>query len=255
MLDEIIASVTARLGPVVAAAGDLRAAALSTPPRRGFEASLRGSGLAVIAEIKRRSPSRGVIDADVDPARRAEAYRRGGAAAISVLTEQDHFSGSLEDLASVRTAVDLPVLRKDFIVHPAQVWESRAAGADAVLLIVAILDDRMLETLLATAEEAGLAALVEVHSRAEAGRAMAAGARIVGVNNRDLATFEVDVATAEDIRPFLQGAAVTVAESGVSDPSGAARMAAAGYDAVLVGEAAVRAGDPARFVASLREGR
>ncbi|MBU1226129.1 MAG: indole-3-glycerol phosphate synthase TrpC [Actinobacteria bacterium] len=255
MLDGIVASVRARLAPVVAAIDDLRDAALATPAPRDFEAALRVPGLSVIAEIKRRSPSRGVIDAGLIPAQRAAAYQKGGAAAVSVLTEPDHFSGSLTDLAAVRKAVGVPVLRKDFLLHPAQVWESRASGADAVLLIVAILDDRRLADLLATAERAGLAALVEVHDEAEAERARNAGARIIGVNNRDLATFTVDPATAERVRPLLEGGVVAVAESGVSDPAGAARMADAGYDAILVGEAAVRSGDPAGFVASLREGR
>ncbi|MBU1865409.1 MAG: indole-3-glycerol phosphate synthase TrpC [Actinobacteria bacterium] len=255
MLDGIVASVRARLAPVVAAIDDLRDAALATPAPRDLEAALRVPDLSVIAEIKRRSPSRGVIDAGLIPAQRAAAYQKGGAAAVSVLTEPDHFSGSLTDLAAVRKAVGVPVLRKDFLLHPAQVWESRASGADAVLLIVAILDDRRLADLLATAERAGLAALVEVHDEAEAERARNAGARIIGVNNRDLATFTVDPATAERVRPLLEGGVVAVAESGVSDPAGAARMADAGYDAILVGEAAVRSGDPAGFVASLREGR
>lgn len=255
MLDEIVASVRARLGPVVAVIDELRAAALAAPPRREFEAGLRAPGLSVIAEIKRRSPSRGIIDDGLIPAQRAASYQEGGAAAVSVLTEKDHFSGSLGDLTAVRSAVELPVLRKDFILHPAQVWESRASGADAVLLIVAILDDPMLRDLLETSRRAGLSALVEVHGEGEAKRAVAAGARIIGVNNRDLTTFEVDLANAERVRPCLGEGVVAVAESGVSDPAGAARMAEAGYDAILVGEAAVRAGDPAGFVASLRGGR
>jgi len=255
MLDEIVASVEARLAPVIEAATELRAVALARPGARPFEPALRRPGISVVAEIKRRSPSRGVINADVIPAEQAQAYERGGAAAVSVLTERDHFEGSLGDLSEVRAAIGLPVLRKDFIVHPAQVWESRAAGADAVLLIVAILDDPVLRDLWDTAREAGIAALVEVHTEADADRAMQLGARIIGVNNRDLATFDVDLTTAERIRPMLGDDVVTVAESGVSHPGGAARMGAAGYDAILVGEAAMRADDPAGLIADIRSAR
>ncbi len=252
MLDEILASVRRRLAPVIADAGRLREEALAAGTPLPLGAALGGDGLSVIAEVKRRSPSRGTIDAALDPAALARSYQVGGAAAISVLTEPDHFSGSLEDLRAVREAAEVPVLRKDFVLDPAQVWEARAAGADAVLLIVAILDDAGLAELLDTADAAGMDALVEVHTFEEAGRARAAGARVVGVNNRDLATFEVDLATAERLRPALGDGVVAVAESGVSSRESAARMAAAGYDAVLVGEAAVRSGDPTRFVAELR---
>ena len=255
MLEDIVASVRNRLGPVIADAVRLREAASSAPPARPFDAALQADGLAVIAEVKRRSPSRGVIDPDLDPAARAVSYEEGGAAAVSVLTEPDHFAGSLDDLRTVRGAVGLPVLRKDFVVHPAQIWDARAAGADAVLLIVAILDDDELAALVEEAGATGLAALVEVHTGEEAARALGAGASIVGVNNRNLATFDVDLTTAERIRPLLGDGVVTVAESGVSGPEGAARMAGAGYDAILVGEAAVRSSDPAGFVAALRGAR
>jgi indole-3-glycerol phosphate synthase len=250
MLDAIVASVEAGLESVIAGEAALRRQAAASPPARDLAAALGGSGLSVIAEVKRRSPSKGVIAPMLDPGILASAYAAGGASAISVLTEPAHFGGSLGDLAAARAAVTLPVLRKDFVVHPAQVWESRAAQADAVLLIAAILDDAALADLLQTVRTAGLAALVEVHTEDEARRARDAGARIVGVNNRDLATFSVDLGTAERLRPAL-GDVVAVAESGVSTPEAAHRMAAAGYDAVLVGEAAVRAEDPARFVAGL----
>jgi indole-3-glycerol phosphate synthase len=193
-----------------------------------------------------------MLSATIDPAAQAARYAAGGAAAVSVLTEPDYFGGSLEDLEAVRAAVDLPVLRKDFVVHPAQVWEARVAGADAVLLIAAVLGDADLGSLLEVVAAAGLAALVEVHDAAEVGRAVASGARVVGVNNRDLRTFVTDLSTAERLAPLLHGVPVRVAESGVSDPRGAARMAAAGYDAVLVGEALVRAADPGALVAELR---
>jgi len=255
MLEDIVESVRARLPAVVAAEEALRGDAAAVPPARGFAGALAVPGLSVVAEVKRRSPSRGDLDPGLDPGGRASEYARGGAAAISVLTEPDHFSGSPDDLTAVRHTVDLPVLRKDFLLHPAQVWESRAMGADAVLLIVAILDGAALPRLLDAAGDAGLDALVEVHTREEASRAVDAGARVVGVNNRDLATFEVDLATAERLRGALGDGVVAVAESGVATPADAARMAAAGYDAVLVGESAVRSGDPAGFVASLRGAR
>jgi len=252
MLQPILDSVRSRLPAVLARADEWerRAAGAGTP--LDFRGALTAPGLQVIAEIKRRSPSAGAIDESLDPAARARSYRDGGAAALSVLTEPDHFGGSLEDLAAARAAAALPALRKDFMLHPAQIWQSAALGADAVLLIVAALTDPDLALLLETAEAAGLAALVEVHTAAESRRAAAHGARLVGVNNRDLATFRVDLATAERLRPLLPDGAVAVAESGVSDPDGAARMAAAGYDAVLVGEALVRAADPGALVARLR---
>lgn len=222
-------------------------------PARGFRQGLEGNGLAAIAEIKRRSPSRGDIDQGLVPEKLALAYVEGGASAISILTEQDHFSGHPDDLRQVRAAVDLPLLRKDFILHPAQIWESRAMGADAVLLIVAVLDESVLRLLLEEAAAAGLEALVEVHTAAEARVAVDIGADLIGVNNRDLGTFEVDLATSERLFELLPEGAIKVAESGVSSVEGASRMAAAGFDAILVGEAAVRSSDPAAFVRALVE--
>jgi indole-3-glycerol phosphate synthase len=188
----------------------------------------------------------------MDPVRLARSYEEGGAAAISVLTEPEFFSGSLRDLEKVRDAVAVPVLRKDFVLDPVQVWEARAAGADAVLLIVAVLDRPTLEACLDAAAAAGLDALVEVHSEPEVVIALSVGGRIVGVNNRDLTTFRTDLAVAERLRPELGAGVVTIAESGVATSGDAARMAAAGFDAVLVGEALVRADDPAALVASLQ---
>ncbi len=254
MLQQILDTVRDRLPAIEAAEESLRAAAASASPPRQFEAALTGGSLCVIAEIKRRSPSAGEMAAGLDPAAQAMMYEAGGAAAISVLTEPSFFGGSLEDLAVVREAVTVPVLRKDFVLHPAQIWEARAHGADAVLLIVAALADPELEALVGTAAEAGVSALVEAHTAIEAGRAVAAGARIVGVNNRDLRTFVTDLGVAESIASALDEAKVKVAESGVSSVEGAARMSAAGYDAVLVGEAAIRAPDPEAFIAGLIEG-
>lgn len=232
-------------------ADEFRETALTGEAPRGFATALQGPGLQVIAEIKRRSPSAGPLAPDLDAARQARRYAEGGAAALSVLTEPYFFDGSIADMQEARGVSGLPVLRKDFIVDPVQIWESRAVGADAILLIVAALDDESLRILLSEAAAADLDALVEVHDESEAERAMAAGATIVGVNNRDLATFDVDVTTAERLAAKVRPAPVTIAESGVSDAAGATRMAKAGYDAVLVGEALVRSKDPAALIGSL----
>jgi len=229
---------------------ELRARAADAAPARDFPAALASPGLGVVAEVKRRSPSKGDLAPGLDPVAQVGRYAAGGAVAVSVLTEPTAFGGSLADLAAVRAACDLPVLRKDFTVSASQVWEARAAGADAVLLIAAVLDDTELRGFLEAATEAGLAALVEVHTEREAERALRAGAAVVGVNNRDLATFRVDLATAEHLAPLLAGR-VRVAESGIAGPDDAARMAAAGYDAVLVGESLVRSSDPAGLVRRL----
>ncbi len=252
VLQEILASVRTRLPAVIAREETLRVAAAMAPPARGFGAALRGHGLSIVAEVKRRSPSAGAIAADLDPAALAAAYQRGGAAAVSVLTEADHFGARPGDLAAVRSAVAVPVLRKDFVLHPAQVWEARAMGADAVLLIATVLSDDALAEAQAAAAACGIEALVEVHDAEEARRVTAIGASLVGVNNRNLRSFTVDLATAESLRSLLPEGCVAVAESGVATPDAAARMAAAGYDAVLVGEAAIRHRDPAGFVESLR---
>ena len=224
-------------------------------PVRSLGTALRQPGMSVIAEVKRRSPSAGPIAPDLDAVALARAYRAGGAAAVSVLTEPDGFGAWPADLPAVARYADLPTLRKDFVVEAAQVWETRAMGADAVLLIVAILDEGALAGLLIAARGAGLEALVEAHTEAEVAAAVDAGASIVGVNNRDLGTFAVDLAIAERLRAAIPDDVVTVAESGMSSPAAAARMADAGYDAILVGEAASRAADPAGFVASLRTAR
>jgi indole-3-glycerol phosphate synthase len=231
----------------------LRAAAADLPPARGLRAAVRRGpdGPRVIAEVKRRSPSKGDIRIDLDPAALAAAYAAGGASAVSVLTEPRHFAGSPDDLLAVRAAVDLPVLRKDFITDRYQVWEARAWGADAVLLIVAALDPPALGSLLAEAAEAGLDALVEVHTLAEAEVAAGVGATLVGVNARDLATLEVDPGRFAAVRQALPGGTVLVAESGIRDAAGVQAAAEAGADAVLVGEALVRAANPTTAVRQL----
>ena len=231
----------------------LRAGAADRPPARGLRAAVRRGpdGPRVIAEVKRRSPSKGDIRIDLDPAALAAAYAAGGASAVSVLTEPRHFAGSPDDLLAVRSAVELPLLRKDFITDRYQVWEARAWGADAVLLIVAALDLPALRALLDETATAGLEALVEVHTLAEAEIAAGAGASLVGVNARDLATLEVDPNRFAEVRRSLPAGTVLVAESGIRDRAGVQAAADAGADAVLVGETLVRASDPAAAVRDL----
>ncbi|MFB9463163.1 indole-3-glycerol phosphate synthase TrpC [Streptomyces cinereospinus] len=205
----------------------------------------------VIAEVKRASPSRGQLAAITDPAGLAAAYEKGGAAAISVLTERRGFGGSLADLDAVRARVAVPVLRKDFVVDPYQVWEARAHGADLVLLIVAALEQPLLADLSALASEIGLTPLVETHDEAEAERALDAGARVIGVNARDLRTLSVDRSTFARVVPRLPADVVRIAESGVRTPADVAEYGALGADAVLVGETLVTGGDAASAVTAL----
>lgn len=230
--------------------------ARGSAPVRGFAAALAPDGgdtVAVIAEVKRRSPSKGDLFADLDPAVLAGQYEAGGAACLSVLTDVDHFGGSPADLAAARAACALPVLRKDFTVSPADVCDARTMGADAVLLIAAALDDAELGDFHALATDLGLDALVEIHDEAELERALAVGARLVGVNQRDLVTFEVDTDRAVRMAPQMPEGVVRVAESGVRGPDDARRLADAGYHAVLVGESLVTHGDPTAGVAALRQ--
>jgi indole-3-glycerol phosphate synthase len=229
----------------------LMALALGMPPTRPFAEALRTSRPAVIAEIKRSSPSAGRI-ADADAAARARAYARGGAAAISVLTEPVHFDGSVADLRAVRLAVEVPVLRKDFLVHPAQVIQSRAAGADAVLLIVAALSEAELAALHAAAGDLGLGVLVEAHSQDDLERAVAVGAEVIGVNARDLETLEVHPERALELLGRVPQDRVAVLESGIATRVDVERAIAAGASAVLVGEALMRAEDPAALIRELR---
>jgi indole-3-glycerol phosphate synthase len=229
----------------------LLAIAMHLPPPRPFEGSLRRTPPAVIAEYKRSSPSAGAI-AEPDVAGQARAYEEGGAAAISVLTEPTRFDGALADLRSVRLAVDLPVLRKDFLVHPAQVIESRAAGADAVLLIAAALSELELKAMLAVANDLGLDALVETHSVDDLAKALATDAPVVGVNARDLETLEVDVERALAMLPDVPSDRVAVLESGVSTREDVERAIDAGARGVLVGEALMRSPDPGATIRSLR---
>jgi indole-3-glycerol phosphate synthase len=252
MLDEILTATEPRARDAAIREAEFRATAAAIGPTRDFTAALRAPGLSVIAEVKRRSPSAGTLAEDLEPAEQARRYAAGGAAAVSVLTEPHYFDGSLGDLIAARRATDLPVLRKDFVLHGAQIWEARAAGADAVLLIAAALDDELLSGFLEVAAAASLAALVEVHNEVEAERALEAGASMVGVNNRDLHSFVTDLGVAERLALLLEGVEVRVAESGVTTPEDAGRMEAAGYDAVLVGSALVQSPDPASLIRSLQ---
>ncbi len=232
-----------------------RAEAAAAGPVRSFASALRTAhqrdGMAVISEIKRRSPSRGDLDLALDPAQVAADYQAGGAACLSVLTDQAFFGGGPDDLRAARAACSLPVLRKDFTVSPLDVCDARSMGADAVLLIAAALDDDQLASFIELADSLSLTALVEVHDEDELVRALAAGATVIGVNQRDLHTFEVDRRRAVALAAAIPDGVVAVAESGISDADDVAALAAAGYHAVLVGEALVRAGDRRAAVAGL----
>jgi len=229
--------------------GNLLLHARSLPPPIDLEAALRAPGIGVVAEVKRASPSAGAI-AEADPGELAARYERGGAAAVSVLTEPRHFGGSLADLRAARRTTTLPILRKDFIVHPAQILEARAAGADAVLLIAAALEESEVRGLLSVAGDLGLSALVEAHDRRDLVKALDAGARIVGLNARDLETMEVDPDGVLALLGEVPPGPVRVLESGISTREQVRRAERAGADAVLVGEALMRSADPE---ATLRE--
>lgn len=230
---------------------EVKAMARAVAPPRPVLPVLLEPGVGVIAEVKRASPSKGALATISDPAALARTYADAGARVISVLTEERRFHGSLADLDAVRAEVDIPVLRKDFIVSPYQVHEARAHGADLVLLIVAALDQNVLHGLLERVESLGMTALVEIHTEAEADRALAAGAKVIGVNARDLTTLQIDRDVFARIAPGLPSDVVTVAESGVRGPSDLLAYAGAGADAVLVGEGLVTSGDPRAALADL----
>ena len=226
--------------------------ARAMPPARGFRDALAGrDGLAVIAEIKRRSPSKGDLNADLDPADMASTYERGGAACLSVLTDAEHFGGSVADLQTARAACSLPVIRKDFTVGERDVLDARIMGADGVLLIAAALEPAELAAFHALAVDIGLDVLVEIHDERELEHALGADATLIGVNQRDLVTFEVDHERATRMAGVIPDHAVKVAESGVRGAGDARSLRAAGYDAVLVGETLVTSGDPAGAIADL----
>jgi indole-3-glycerol phosphate synthase len=253
VLDDILATKAEEVEALRPHAAAIEQAARDAGPARDFAAALTaGDGVAVIAEIKRRSPSKGDLAPDLDAVATAKSYETGGAAALSVLTDAPYFDGSLRDLEEARGSVRVPVLRKDFTLDPLQVAEARASGADAVLLITAALpDDGLLRELREAADEWGIVALVEADDEEGVDRAVAAGARVVGVTNRDLRTFGEDLSVAERVAARIPEGVVRVAESAIRSVDDARRMAAAGFDAVLVGEALVRAPDPEAAVRDL----
>lgn len=253
VLDDIIVGVRADVDRRMAATPlpELKERAASAPRPRDVGPLLRSDGVKVIAEVKRSSPSRGQLAEIPDPAALARAYEAGGAHMISVLTEERRFGGSLDDLVAVRGAVDVPVLRKDFVVTAYQLWEARAAGADVVLLIVAALPQEALVSLIERTESLGMTALVEVHDGLEVQRALDAGASVIGVNARNLKTLEVDTSTFARVATAIPDSCVRIAESGVKGPRDLLAYAADGADAVLVGESLVTGGDPEAAVHDL----
>jgi indole-3-glycerol phosphate synthase len=255
ILDEIIAQKRRRLDELsdVQSLSDMERAATSGPSPRDFLQALQeGEGPAIIAEIKKASPSAGVIRAELDVAAIVANYEEGGAAAISVITEEDFFLGKLEYLSQARDAGRLPVLCKDFLIDPMQVFAARAAGADALLLIAAVLNQESLVSLLEMARSLGMACLVEVHDEEGLGRVLATDARIIGINNRNLRTFEVTLETTLKLRPLVPEDRLVVSESGIHQAADLESLAAAGVDAVLVGTSLMRAEDPEKKLRELR---
>ena len=253
VLDDIVAGVREDLADAQAVVGRdrIEALAAAAAPALDAEAALRRPGLSLIAEVKRASPSKGALAAIADPAALAAEYEAGGATAVSVLTEQRRFGGSLDDLRAVRAAVEIPVLRKDFIVTSYQLVEARAAGADLALLIVAALDDDTLRRFHDEAGELGLTVLVEVHDEAETERAVELGAELIGVNARNLKTLEIHPDTFGRLAPLIPEDRVKVAESDIFGPADVKRFVGEGARAVLVGEALVKDGDPRTAVAAM----
>jgi indole-3-glycerol phosphate synthase len=250
-LQQILADTERTLGPLRARRADLGRLAAEAPVPSSFVDALNGSRVALIAEVKRRSPSAGSLREDLDPATRASQYASAGASAISVLTDGPHFGGSIEDLRAVASATSRPLLRKDFILAEEQILEARAAGASAVLLIVRALPSARLRALRDFAAQAGLAALVEAHTADEVARALEAGADAVGVNSRDLDTFRIDVRAAWDLLALVPAGVPAVAESGMRAVADVELAAAAGADAVLIGSALSTSEDPAMLAAAL----
>ncbi len=229
------------------------------PPARPFAGALRRPGLSVVAEVKAASPSAGILREHLNPAELARAYAQGGARGLSILTDRRFFRGSPEHLQAAREAVALPVLRKDFTLDAYHVYEARALGADAVLLLASLLSERQLSSLRALVEALGMEALVEVHTEGELDRALGSGARLVGINNRDLRTFRVDLTTTERLRPRIPDGVLVLSESGIETPEDVRRLWDAGVQAVLVGTALVRSPDPAgklqELIAAVEGGR
>ena len=258
ILDRIVADKREELAAAQAALplAELKARLAQAPSLRPFGEAIRGESVRLIAEIKRASPSRGLLRADFDPTNLAQAYAGARAAAVSVLTDEKHFGGSLEHLRAIREALPTgpPLLRKDFLFDGYQLYEARCHGADAVLFIAAILKPGLLAELIALARSLGMTALVEVHDEPELERALMAEAGLIGINNRDLRSFEVDLATTERLRPLVPPDRTVVAESGIFSRVDVERLQALGVHAVLIGEALVTAPDPAAKIRELMEG-
>lgn len=251
VLGRIIAETRERVEALRSSDGDLRAAAMAAPPHPPFALALRREKLALIAEIKRRSPSKGEINSHISVAAQARAYQSGGAAAISVLTEERHFGGDLADVAEVRRGSKLPILRKDFIIDPLQIAEARIAGASAVLLIARALAPAELPHLAAAAQSYGIETLVEIRTEDELDRALALPGSAIGVNSRDLQTLEVDRTVSARLIPLIPGDRIAVAESGIASIADAVEFARMGADALLVGSALSASPDPAALAAEL----
>ncbi len=253
VLDEIIAHKRAEVAGhrAVTSLDAMRARAEAAARPREFGVAITGPPIKVIAEVKRASPSAGAIRAAADPAATARVYEAAGAAAVSVLTDHKYFSGSLDDLAAVRGVIDLPILRKDFTVDAFQVYEARAAGADAVLLIVGTMPVADLAALARLAADLGLTALVEVHSDRDLDDALAIGARVIGINNRDLRTLRTDLNTTHRLRPRIPAGITVISESGIATPGDVADVARAGIDAVLVGTSLMASPDPGAHLRAL----
>jgi indole-3-glycerol phosphate synthase len=255
ILDRIVEHKRAELAAAKAAAplGEIRRLAELAPAVRDFAAALRGSRIALIAEVKKASPSRGVLRADFEPVALAQEYAEAGASAISVLTDEKHFQGNTGYLRAIRDALPAgpPLLRKDFLFDDYQVYEARANGADALLLITAILETDAMSELIALTRSLGMTPLVEVHEEGEVARALKAGADVFGINNRDLRTFDVDLATTERLRPLIPAEHTVVAESGIFTRDDMGRLEACGVQAVLIGEALVIAASPGAKVREL----
>ena len=230
----------------------MQARAAASSPARDFPAAVAGPPVRIIAEVKRASPARGVIRLDADPAAAARAYEAAGAAAVSVLTDRRYFNGSAEDLQAVRAAVGLPVLRKDFVVDVYQIYEARALGADAVLLIAGSIPTGDLAALGRLALDLGMTPLYEAHVEAEVDEVLACGARVVGINNRDLKTLTVDLGTTARLRPRIPAGVVVISESGIETPDDVARVCRAGINAILVGTALMASPDPSAHLGALR---
>jgi indole-3-glycerol phosphate synthase len=252
ILDEMMAHHREQLPKIkrITPIEDLRAFTAVTPPAKDFYTALKKPGVSLIAECKKASPSKGLMVPDYDPVQLAKTFQKAGASAISVLTDGRHFQGSLEDLRDVKESIKLPVLRKDFIFDPYQIYEARVAGADAILLIASVLSQSEMDSLLQLTHELGMFAIIEVHSEAELQMILPLQPKIIGVNNRNLQTFEVDFENTARLRNQIPTNVLTISESGLKTPDDVKRMGQIGIDAVLVGEALVRSKDRLKTASS-----